>query len=115
MWRLEKRARVYLDLGETDMRKGIQGLSAIVELELEGELFSGDLFAFCNGKRDLIKILYYDRNGFALWQKRLAKDRFKWPENDEEMLEVGKHELAWLLDGLDISQAHEKLRFKVGN
>lgn len=115
MWRLEKRARVYLALGATDMRKSIQGLSTIVELELERGLFNGDLFVFCNGRRNLVKILYYDRNGFCLWMKKLAKHRFKWPNNDEEMLEVRKHELAWLLDGLDISQAHEKLAFEVGN
>ena len=72
MWRLEKRARVYLALGTTDMRKSIQGLSTIVELELERALFNGDLFVFCNGRRNLVKILYYDRNGFCLWMNYLA-------------------------------------------
>ena len=109
MWRLEKRARVYLALGSTDMRCGIQGLSTLVELELEGRLFSGDLFAFCNGRRNLVKILYYDRNGLCLWMKRLAKHQFRWPNTDREVMKVRKHELAWLLDGLDIGQAHEKL------
>ena len=115
MWRLEKKARVYLALGPTDMRKSIHGLSAIVELEMDGRLFSGDLFAFCNRRRDLVKILYYDKNGFCIWMKRLAKHRFKWPTTDEDVLEVRKHELAWLLDGLDFSQAHEKVLFETAN
>ena len=58
-------------------------------------------------------ILYYDRNGFCLWQKRLEKHRFKWPTRDQDVLEIRRHELSWLLDGLDISQAHERLKYEV--
>ena len=112
MWRLEKRARVFLALGPTDMRKNIDGLGALVERELDGKLFSGDLFVFCNRRQNMIKILYFDRNGFCVWHKRLCKHRFPWPESEEEVMEIRKHQLSWLLDGLDINQAHERLEYE---
>ena len=112
MWRIEKNARVYLALGATDMRKSIHGLSGLVDLELGGKALSGDLFVFCNRGRNTIKILYWNLNGFCIWHKRLDKDRFRWPETDGEVREIKRHELAWLLEGLDIDQAHQKRWFK---
>lgn len=103
--------RVYLALGATDMRKAINGLSLLVSEELEGELLSGDLFVFSNRNGNIVKILYWDRNGFCLWQKRLEKHKFKWPKREGEILEIGVRELEWLLDGLDIAQAHERLSY----
>jgi transposase len=113
MWRIEKRARVFLALEPADMRKSINGLGMLVEQELDGRLFSGDLFVFSNRRRNLVKILYYDRNGFCIWQKRLAKHRFAWPQSEAEVMEIRKHQLAWLLDGLDIRQAHERLKYEI--
>ena len=75
MWHVSDSARVFLALGATDMRKAANGLAFLVEHELGGALFSGDLFAFCNRARDLVKILYWSRNGLCLWSKRLEKDR----------------------------------------
>jgi transposase len=63
--------KVLLAVGVTDMRKSINGLSILVAEQLELDPLSGHLFAFCNRKRDIVKILYWDRNGFCLWQKRL--------------------------------------------
>ncbi len=97
--------RTYLALGITDMRKSINGLSILVEDQLELDPFSGHLFVFCNRRRNILKILYWDRNGFCLWHKRLEKHRFKWPVTAEEVIEIGQRELSWLLDGLEISQA----------
>ena len=88
----EKR-RVFLALGATDLRKAIDGLSLLVCEELSGELLSGDLFVFRNRKGHMVKILYWDRNGFALWMKRLEKQRFKWPETEGEISEIGIKEL----------------------
>ena len=87
MLNLEGR-KVYLALGVTDMRKAINGLSILVENALGGNLFSGDLFVFSNRKKTLVKILYWDLNGFALWQKRLEKERFTWPENEGAAAEI---------------------------
>ncbi len=103
--------RIFLSLGVTDMRKAINGLSLMVSEEMEEELLSGDLFVFCNRGRNILKILYWDRNGFCLWQKRLEKHRFKWPGSEEDVLEIEERELSWLLDGLDIHDAHERLNY----
>ena len=105
--------RVYLATGVTDMRKSINGLSILVAEHLELDPFSGHLFAFCNRKRDNVKILYWDRNGFCLWQKRLEKDTYKWPETRAEVMPLGTRELHWLMEGLSLVQqdAHCKLSF----
>lgn len=106
-------SRVYLVLGATDMRKAINGLSLMVADHLELDVFSGRLFVFCNRGRSIVKALYWDRNGFCLWQKRLEKHRFSWPESPDEVLELGFREFGWLLEGLDPLQArgHPNLRF----
>jgi len=105
--------RTYLALGSTDMRKSINGLSVLVEGQLDLVPFSGHLFVFCNRRRNIIKILYWDRNGFCLWHKRLEKHRFKWPVTADEVIEIGQRELNWLLDGLTIRQAdaHKALMY----
>jgi transposase len=108
-------AKVYIATGITDMRKSINGLSILVADQLELDPLSGHLFAFCNRRRDLVKILYWDRNGFCLWHKRLEKDRFQWPETVEDALNVHGHELGWLLDGLALEQhaAHRRLQYEL--
>lgn len=105
--------RVYLAPGNTDMRKEINGLSILVEGTLELDPFSGHLFVFCNRRRTVLKILFWDRNGFALYQKRLEKHRFKWPASSEEVMEVSSRDLAFLLEGLDLRavRPHEELRY----
>jgi transposase len=105
--------RVYLQPGVTDMRKAINGLSILVQEQMELDPFTGHLFCFCNRKRDIIKVLYWDRNGFCLWQKRLERDRFRWPETEQEVLRLGLRELFWLIDGLSIYQqkAHVELQY----
>ena len=108
---LPSHTRIYLAVGSTDMRKAINGLSILVEDQLQQDPFSGYLFAFCNRRRNMVKILYWDRNGFCLWQKRLEKHFFSWPESPRQVLELDARQLDWLLEGLEIGQlgAHEKL------
>lgn len=96
-----KGVRVYLAVGATDMRKAINGLSMLVAGRMELDPFSGHLFAFCNRARTIVKILYWHRNGFCLWQKRLERHRFSWPMSEAEVMAVGARELSWLLEGLD--------------
>ena len=105
--------RVYLALGHTDMRKSINGLSVLVEGSLSLDPFSGHLFVFTNRRRHILKILYWDRNGFCLWQKRLEKHRFRWPQPSEGIAEIEGRELLWLLEGLDIREVegHERLEY----
>ena len=105
-------ARVYLAIGSTDMRKAINGLSIMVEQHFGQDPFSGDLFVFCNRRRNIIKILYWDRNGFCIWHKRLEKHRFHWPQSAEEVVMIGPKELEWLLDGLDFTSAHQRLHYR---
>lgn len=106
---------VYLALGATDMRKSVNGLSLLVEEHFELDLFSGSLFAFCNRKRNIVKILYWAGNGFCIWMKKLEEELFRWPESEQEVLEVSHKALGWLLDGLDLDHAHRRLRYnKVG-
>ncbi len=103
--------KIFIKPGPTDMRKQINGLSVIVEEEFDDGPFSGNLFLFCNKTRRRLKILYWDRNGFCLWLKRLEQDRFPWPRNREEVLEITKEDLFMLLDGIDFFHAHRKLNY----
>jgi transposase len=115
MMRPSDHVEVYVYRGIVDMRKSINGLSLIVEQELEVSPFSARLFVFCNRKRDKIKILYWERSGFVLWYKRLEKQRFPWPNREKEgVLELTGRELNWLLDGIDLFrvQPHKALSYK---
>ncbi len=105
--------QVYLSVGSTDMRKQINSLSILVQQGMELDPFSGSVFVFCNRRRSTVKALYWDRNGFCLWQKRLERERFRWPETTEEVMRISPRELRWLLDGLELVQgdAHGKLPY----
>jgi transposase len=103
---LPTNTRVFLAPGSTDMRKAINTLSILVEAVLRLDPLSGHLFVFCNKAQTTVKVLYWDRNGYCLWQKRLEKHRFKWPQNRDEVREVGVRELEFLLEGLDIGSLH---------
>lgn len=103
--------RVYLRVGVTDMRKAINTLSILVQSDMNMDPFGNSLYVFCNRRRDIMKILYWDRNGFCLWEKRLEKHRFRWPECEKEVMEIDSVRLGWLLSGLDIMRAHEKLYY----
>jgi len=105
--------KVFLALGATDMRKAINGLSIIVSEHMGQDIFSGNLFVFCNRTQTILKILYWEKNGFCLWQKRLEKDRFKWPKSSKEVMDISSRELAWLVDGLNINHAHKPLKYSM--
>ena len=96
---------IYIAYGATDFRKQIHSLCSIVENELKMDPYKNVAFIFCNRKRNSIKILCYDRNGFILAQKTLLdvnKMKFKWPRNKGEVDKITKGQLNWLLSGLDI-------------
>jgi len=93
---------IYLHRDIVDFRKSINGLSLIVEQELAMDVYSSALFVFCNKQRDKLKIIYWDSTGFALWYKRLEKQRFKWPKHDQQTMNISEQQLKWLLSGYDI-------------
>ena len=106
--------RVHLCREAVDFRKAINGLSIVVAEELELDPFSAHVFGFCNRRRDQVKLLYWERNGFVLWQKRLEKDRFPWPRDaGEAIVAVTGRELNWLLDGIDVFRLrpHKELSY----
>jgi transposase len=97
--------QVYLACGATDMRKSIDGLSVLVTHAFELDPFSNALFVFCNARRDKLKILYWDHNGFWLFYRRLERGRFRWPKaGDGKTQIVTRRQLQWLLDGLKLEQ-----------
>lgn len=108
--------QVYLYRSAVDMRKSINGLSILVEQNMNLSPFDPALFVFCNRQRDKIKLLYWERNGFVLWYKRLEKQRFKWLKVDSEdgHLQVDGYQLNLLLDGLDIfnNKPHKTLFYQ---
>jgi len=94
---------IYLHLEAVDFRKSINGLVVVVEQQLELSPFTDALFIFSNKSRDKLKILYWDKTGFALWYKRLEKQRFKWPKDEQlSRLVLSEQQLNWLLGGYDI-------------
>jgi transposase len=105
---------VYLCREPVDFRKGINGLAILVEQALGHDPFSEKLFVFCNRRRNRVKVLYWERSGFCLWQKRLEKARFHWPRKASgDVVTLTAQQLNWLLDGYDITRMkpHEKLDY----
>ncbi len=106
--------RVFLCVAPVDFRKSITGLSLLVEQALELNPFDTTLYVFINRKRDKIKILLWEKNGFVLWYKRLEKQRFKWPSDlNSATITLNGEQLNWLLDGFDLwrNQPHQPLSF----
>ena len=106
-----KEFRFFIRPGVTDLRKAINGLTVLVQNEMENDPFSKSLFLFCNRQRKILKIVYWDKNGFCLWQKRLEKYKFPWPATNEEAVEVSYDELSMLLSGIDFFKSHKELSF----
>lgn len=101
--------RIFLYRGAADMRKGFDGLAGIVRGELGANPMDGTLFVFLNRHRRALKALYWDRDGFALWSKRLERGRFAPPPGDSGV--IGRAELALLLEGIDVQVLHRGERW----
>ena len=101
MLSLPPTVRIFLCRQPTDMRRGFDGLAGSVEQILQQNPLSGHLFVFLNRRSDRIKILYWDRDGFALWYKRLEKGTFRFPAGDGTVAEVRSADLAMILEGID--------------
>jgi transposase len=107
--------RVYLHRAPIDMRKQRNGLAALVQEVLMQNPFSGALFLFTSKRRDRIKALYWDRNGFIVWYKVIeGGEKFSWPRHlDAESITLTAEQLRWLLDGYDVwkMKPHQSLQF----
>lgn len=119
-------ARVFLATAPTDMRKGFDGLFALVENVIREAPFSGHLFVFRNRKRDRLKVLWWDTDGLAIFYKRLERGNYQFPtdatvkrhdSNDDDdaaaaRCEIRSDELALLLAGIDLGSVKRRRRYQ---
>lgn len=95
---------VYIVCGYTDMRRSIDGLAGIVQQNYGLEPCSGSLFLFCGRRRDRMKALLWEEDGFLLLYKRLDNGAFQWPRNEQEAKQLTPEQYLWLMQGLAIEQ-----------
>lgn len=95
---------VYLVCGYADLRKGIDGLAGLVQGEFHLDPFQEALFLFCGRRKERLKGLYWEGDGFVLVYKRLETGRFQWPRNGKEAKEITAHRYRWLMEGLSVEQ-----------
>src|SRR5688572_17810840 len=93
--------RIWLACGVTDMRKGFDGLAAIVQLQLAEDPFSGQLFVFRGRRGDRVKLLWWDGDGLCLFAKRLERGAFVWPHAESGTVHLSRAQLSMLLEGID--------------
>ena len=104
---------IYIHRQPIDMRKSINGLSIIVDQAMKIDLQSSSLFIFCNRKRSHMKMLYFDRTGFALWLKKLDQSKFPWPKDlDDDVITIDVSNLEMMLEGINIWSRHKDVRFE---
>lgn len=104
---------IYVIPGYTDMRKQINGLTSLLYDITEIDLQLPNIFIFCGKTKKHLKILYWETNGFCLWQKKLGKDRFPWPKTDQDLEVIDLDKLRLLLKGIDFWKEHKPLDSKV--
>jgi len=117
MIHLPASVRVYLATAPCDMRRSFDGLHALVVTVMQLDALAGHLFVFANKRRDRVKILYWDRDGFAVWAKRLEEGTYAMPFSEagpggEARREITAQELGALLSGIDLSQAQRRKRYR---
>jgi transposase len=111
MFGLSAAVRVYLATKPADMRKSFDGLAALASGSMALDPLSGHLFVFVNKRRDRIKVLYWDRDGMAVWAKRLERGTFRLPAAGPDRVEMTTAELAALLAGIDLNTARRRARY----
>ena len=110
--------KVFVGAKPTDMRRSFDGLMATAEQVMKQDPLSGHLFVFRNRNRDRLKILYWDRDGFAIWYKRLEKGTFQlptdlmWEDEKRTSAEITTEELTLLLGGVDLSSVKKRKRYE---
>lgn len=126
MLSVSRTTRVFLATEPTDMRKGFDGLFAIVENIIREDPFSGHLFVFRNHRRDRLKILWWDRDGLAIFYKRLERGSYQFPTDtvvrksggslsgtsSSQRCEIRADELSLLLEGIDLASVKRRRRYQ---
>ena len=96
-----KVSNIYIVCGHTDMRKSINGLAAIIQEQFDLDLFSDSLFLFCGRRRNRLKALLWEDDGFILLYKVVENGRFRWPNNEDEVRNLTREEFTWLIQKSD--------------
>lgn len=106
--------RVFLCIPPADMRRSFDGLGRMAESLIREDPFSGSLFVFRNRRRDRLKVLYWDRDGYAIWYKRLEEGTYQFPEIAEgvDRLEIAASDLLVLLEGIDLRKVERLKRYR---
>jgi transposase len=115
MFNVPPQVKIFVALEPTDMRRGFNGLSGQVAQTLQQDPLSGHLFLFRNRRRDRLKILYWDGDGYAIFYKRLARGTFELPlpkDPESAAVEIRASELAMLLDGMELKGRRRRPRFE---
>lgn len=114
MFRFEADLKVFLHREPIDFRAGINSLVTLVEQSMQLDPFARAVYAFHNRRRNRIKLLLYERNGFWLMLRRLEEDHFIWPRRQQTVIELTTEQLRWLLEGIDIDamRRHPTRRYR---
>lgn len=96
------KGKIYLALGYTDLRKGIDGLCALIQEHFVKELRTNDVFLFCGRRTDRIKGVLWEGDGFLLLYKRLEAGRFQWPRTPDELAEITPEQYSCLMRGMQV-------------
>lgn len=104
MLKVPEGARIFMAVKPVDMRRSFDGLCTTIVEALGSNPLSGDLFLFRGKRSDRIKAIIWDRNGLAIWYKRLERGKYKWPSREAVSIELSEHELTLLLDGVDFTR-----------
>ena len=115
MLALEHSCRYYLYRSDTDMRKGFDSLCGLVQHELNLNPLSGDIFIFLNRRRDRIKLLVWDQNGYAIYYKRLEQGTYEIPEEDvpSKSIYITREKLMLIMEGIELKTVRKRKRFSL--
>jgi len=105
--------RIFVAVVPIDFRNGFDGLAQLTRAVIKQDPLSGHLFVFTNRRRDRVKILYWDRDGLAVWMKRLEQGTFRWPNAEAQQVEWNTAELAAVLGGIDLQGSRRRPRFSL--
>lgn len=111
MLSLPASVRVFVCLETVDMRRSFDALAAMAEQVLGQDPLSGHLFVFGSRRGDRVKILYWDKDGYALWYKRLECGTFRFPRGEGRGPEISRSDLSLVLEGIDVAHVKRSKRF----